>query len=653
MDIIKLLPEHVISQIAAGEVVERPASVVKELVENALDAGATEIRVELEDGGKKRISVIDNGHGMSSGDAVRALQRHATSKISSIDDLFATSSLGFRGEALAATAAVARLVLTTRRMEDETATRVNACGGAAPEVTSVNAMHGTTVTVTELFSEVPARRNFLKSSSAEAAATLELMQALSLARPRVKFTLIHNGKEQLTALPWTGGDEFEAALRLRAAAVFGEETALSLIFVEKKSAWAHVRALVSPPGIERSSGRDMFLFVNGRHVRDKVVRFGVLRGYHSHLLRGKFPVVALHLEMDPGLVDINVHPAKTEVRFQYASELQGTIALAIREGLRRADWASSSSADATGHTADPSAEHFTPPPYTGLATSTIASPWTVKEGVQDRPVIMKSPKGVDFGARSSWDMPRKFSPPSPAASLFNEFDSVSATSVSATSVAATSVAQSSGVFRDSSLAQTAAAETREVVPWAELQWVGEFARCYQMFSCGDRLLVLDQHAFHERIIYERIVKDTSLLARVQPLLVPETVELSAVECETLVSRAADLKRCGFTLSFPAATTVEVTAVPALLASRDIVSVLTHLAHPDGSHAEDGVAGLAHDILSTIACHAAVRSGESLGEPERKQLLREAAEVDFYHNCPHGRRVFRWWSLGEVARWFDR
>ncbi len=323
---IQLLADDVINKIAAGEVVERPASVVKELVENALDAGARSIQVELEDGGRKAIAITDDGCGMDEGDALLALKRHATSKIKSVDDLYATSTMGFRGEALASIASVSRLTMTTRERDAGAAVRIEMSGSGAPDVQrGIAAAPGTSLACRDLFYNVPARQKFLKSTASELGAVSEFFDAAILCWPQIRLRLVHNNKEVVaSAAVMPDGTTSvcglgEAALRARAASVFGEEVASQLLYVNEADSHAAVEGLVSPPGLEKSHSKSMFTFVNRRWVKDKTLRFAIQRGYHSHLLKGKYPVVALHVVVDPSVVDVNVHPAKTEVRFQYLS----------------------------------------------------------------------------------------------------------------------------------------------------------------------------------------------------------------------------------------------------------------------------------------------------------------------------------------------
>lgn len=641
---IHLLEDSVINKIAAGEVVERPASVVKELVENALDAGAGEIRVELEDGGRRRITVVDNGPGMRPEEVALAVTRHATSKITSVDDLVSASTMGFRGEALASISSVSDFTLLTREPHGTSATRLVIRGGSAPVITTeAGGVSGTSVHVERLFNNVPARLKFLRTAAAEYAACLELMQAIALARPEVGFTLLHNSKETLRAIPETGTQDEapgEGAMRQRVASVLGSAVAKELVFVTRTSAHGHIRALLSPPGLDRGNAKMIHTVVNGRWVKDKTLRYGILRGYHSHLMAGKFPIVLLHLTLDPALVDVNVHPAKTEVRFQYGSEIQGEVALAIRSALRQGAWVGGDAFASDSSGPQPLSQSLsmeTPSSPLGArgfteASGPKASSWTSSRSSRMSCSLGSSTPGIPGIPGMHSVSTRRYEAPS-GPLLFSEFEPTPKSDNSTLS----------GISVDT-----------DMPAWGSLEYVGAFSRCFLFFADRDRMLVVDQHAFHERIIFERLLRDKSLLERSQPLLVPESVEVDSIGAERLRMRAADLAKVGFNYTLVGATTVEINAIPTLLAGRDLQSIFAALADPDGSEVPtENAAGLAQNLLATIACHSAVRAGEDLGPDELKQLLREAATVDFFHNCPHGRRVFRWWSRAQVAAWFDR
>ncbi len=676
---IHLLEDDVINKIAAGEVVERPASVVKELVENALDAGATEIEISLELGGIRSIVVTDNGTGMSAEDALLSMRRHATSKIQAADDLFKIATMGFRGEAIASIAAVSRFSLATC-----TGTEAAGQGGIKllgpttelPEPSPLpwNGPRGTTIAVENLFYNMPVRAKFLKAPATEFSHCLELVHAFALAHPHVGFTVRHNGREQLriAAVPEDDEPGFGAkVLAERGQSIFGKEGP-ALIYVQSSSRYGELEALISPPGVEKATAKSLYTFANGRLVKDKVLRYGILRGYHSHLLKGRFPVVLLHLRCDPALIDVNVHPAKTEVRFQYPDEVQNLIATAIRGALRSGAWA------APEMVAQPMA--MPPEPVVSGATAASPTPAARTEaplsgGVFPGAAFLARPAtSVEYGGapseRSFGRSSRPTSAPVAARPTVRSFGGASAQGAQSEWPTQPIVDKAGidrllagfdadeGDDRSVSIAVPGVVEpSGPAIDWDRLEFIGAFDRCYLLFAQQKQLLVVDQHAFHERILYERLVADVSLLAQSQRLLVPEALDLSPTEVAHLMERAGDLQQRGFGFEREGPTTILVTSVPTLLAGRDLSSLFSELAQDvdvdSGAEPTATNAEMARLILATTACHAAVRAGEELPPGELRQLLAEARQVDFVHNCPHGRRVFKWWSSAQVAQWFDR
>jgi DNA mismatch repair protein MutL len=772
---VHLLDDELINKIAAGEVVERPASVVKELVENAIDAGATHVKVILKDGGRQLIQVQDDGSGMPPEDAVLAVRRHTTSKLQAADDLFSVKTMGFRGEALASIASVSRFTLQTQS-RDFPGHRVHIEDGKQTD-SPWQGSPGTCMTVADLFYNVPARRAFLKTAAAEFAACHEYMQALALSLPTVGFTLLHNDREVFAvspALKTEGHLRGEASMRARAAALIGAEDTGRLIYVQRPDRHAHVEALISPPGLDKGTARHCFTFVNGRWVRDKLLRFALQRGYHSHLMKGKFPIALLYVTIDPALVDVNVHPAKAELRFQYAQEVQNALVHAIREALREGSWASAnppvktvdnppvvvapddfdlslpqeSSEDVkrtvmrfdaeppapvkarvqpplkfdaepapvrSGATsalsksspagapasrsseltsATPRSEKELSSPGYGTAASrsaesgalrssgaegsalarsgsagprhslsgdTVQSSSSAQANTTDIAVSSKSssPKQTEVSSESS--LLAKADPTGPMSSPPQADSSQSSRADLSHTVSHDSARLLRSVGQDKTInakpvsavsalkaASVPSPDGQTTIPWSELQYIGPFARCFLLFEYQQQMLAIDQHAFHERVLYERLVENPDILRRAQPLLMPEVLVFSPTETERLVHMKDALDALGIQIQGVSDTEIEVTAVPSLLVNKDLNSLLAAILG-----GRDKASELAHDVLATMACHAAVRAGEELPEPELKSLLREAESVDFYHNCPHGRRVFRWWKLAQVASWFDR
>jgi DNA mismatch repair protein MutL len=626
---------------------------VKELVENAVDAGASRVEVALELGGTRRITVTDDGCGMAEDDARLALRRHTTSKIKGADDLFRIETMGFRGEALAAIASVSRLTLATREIGSNVGVKLANASGEGFLALPWNGPEGTTISVEQLFYNVPVRAKFLKSPATELGHVHELMQALALCHPHVSFVLTHNGRELLRAPAVSGDPASEAVLRGRVRAVLGSDVEPKLLYLRQSNRFGSIAALVSPPGVEKPTAKQVHAFVNGRPVKDRVVRFGILRGYHSHLMKGRHPVAVLHLTTDPALVDVNVHPAKTEVRFQYPDEVQSLISLAIRERLRDASWA------APEAPAEAVAESL---PESLLESSPELLPELPRAGAF-RAREDEAPRG---GATREASERRLWSPSSPrsttsGASVTTRWSARAPSdgaSLDAGGLAPVRDAQSLDALLRGPQPAAAPAPTRSVVPWDDLRLVGAFDRCYLFFEMPGQLLVLDQHAFHERILYERLLRDEGLLRRSQPLLVPESIELDAEACARVAANVATLAERGFAVTIDGPTTVTLNAVPVILARADLTRLLSELAArlPEttlDASASEAARELQTPLLATFACHAAVRAGEELGDDELKRLLAEARTVDFYHNCPHGRRVFRWFPRDAVAAWFDR
>ena len=651
MSKVHLLEDELINKIAAGEVVERPASVLKELVENAIDAGATDVRVELIDGGKELISVSDNGEGMNREDAEMCIKRHATSKIRSADDLFNVATMGFRGEALASISSVSKFCIQTRQ-KDGVGTKLD-FDDKGMRLSDWSGNFGTTITVSELFYNVPARKSFLKASQTEYSHCLEYITSLALSLPEVGITLIHNGREQfrVTAVPYEKDDWMigETPFRQRVTDVLSKKYDGDFLYTKIEDKFGYVEALISPPGHEKGSSKFLYTYVNGRWVKDKTLRYGILRGYHSHLLKGKFPVCVLHVHIDPSIVDVNVHPAKAELRFQYASELQNIIAQAIRTKLRDSSWAESPKENYDPHKVASSFAFSTPKKefndsFDLASERSGASSHSKTSSMSfDGPSSFKSPSSSSSSFRSpvrSYETSGKVSDSERFAANFSTMETVKTEEYNPAIM--------------SSFQTTQAEPENEAIPWSELRYMGAYSKCYLFFEHGNRMLVLDQHAFHERVLYERLKNDKDQLCRKQACLVPELLQYSETEVSYLESRREEIEDFGFSWDKISDNEIEVTSVPSLLVGKDIEGVFCQLAKSNDEGIQlNSTTEIMHGLLSTMACHAAVRSGEELPDAELDYLLKEAETVDFYHNCPHGRRVFKWWKKSQIESWFDR
>ena len=607
MHSIRLLPDELINKIKAGEVVTRPANVLKELLENAIDAGAQRITVSLEKGGIDEIVVSDNGFGIAPDDVPLAIKRHATSKISNPDDLWALHSLGFRGEALASIAEVSRFTLTSATAEAKTGTRLTNDGEhGAVNVSVWTCGTGTSSSVKDIFYNVPARRKFLKNPAIEYAHCNTCVQALALSHPQIEFILHHNNREQLrvVATPAASGEE---ALRLRAAALFGQAAVAPLLYAEDKNELAEVAMLFSPPGHDRAHNRHIFTFVNNRWIKSTTLKYAILRGYHSHLLKGRYPLVLAYLRVHPALLDVNVHPMKSEVRFQYDKDVQELIAINLRRKLRSPVWS-------TALAPPPPPVPASPPPR---GRPSFAVPARTGAAVRDQRIFYPRGRAEDEHE--------------PEQQLQSD--------------TGTELAQ------DSQSSQLSDPE----LDWAALTHIGTVACCYLLFE--DRrqnLIVVDQHAFHERIIFEQLQAEPQMLTRGQGLTIAEALSLTAAEVSIVKARQEEFAQLGFELEVASATDVLLKGVPALLQQQDYVGALQALMVLAQRDATKWFGeSLLHDVIATLACRAAVKAGDWLEASRLQQLFVAARGVDFYHNCPHGRRVLRIFTPRQVGVWFDR
>lgn len=618
---IKLLGDEIINKIAAGEVVERPASIVKELIENAIDAGATRIKVDLEEGGKKAIVITDNGHGISKDEMKLSVVRHATSKIKDLDDLFSVNSMGFRGEALASISSVSEFSLISRTQESATAYKFSFTDHKS-KLEDWSHPVGTSVVVKNLFYNVPVRLKFLRSAQTEFSHCFEFIQSLSLANPYLSFILSHNGKEKFSV-----GCENpepkdkknilfgEDVLKKRVSHIYGQEVSESLLYLTSKSDYLTVEALIAPPGVDKATSKSMFSFVNGRWVKDKVIRYGILRGYHSHILKGRYPYAFCHLTLSPELVDVNVHPSKTELRFQYADDVQGELARGIRDRLRKEDWASSSHSESS-------------------------------VDVQKEPEPKKKSHLVSSSSKNyAFSSPKARSFTSPNLSKFSlpQQGSRNLVSKPQTSFRLSSVESSSPLA-------TEQAEDSSWLDWSEASYQGVVQKCYLIFEIKGKVLFVDQHAFHERILYEKLCQDHKLLESSQSLLIPETLSFEPSVVATFLEKQAELEKVSFEFTKISEEEIEVTAIPCLVRNKNLSEVFADLAKSNTSSKPEEIH---HTMLATIACHSAVRAGEELTLERVQSLLQEASGVDFSANCPHGRRVFKWFDPNEIKNWFDR
>ena len=592
---IRRLPETVIDRIAAGEVVERPASAVKELVENAIDAGAARIDVVLADGGRALIAIDDDGRGMTADELPLALERHATSKLPG-DDLLAIASLGFRGEALPAIGAVSRLTLTSRTAGAETAWRIDVEAGARGTPRPAAQPRGTRVEVRDLFFATPARLKFLKAPRTEIGHAVDAVRRLAMAHPAIAFSLT-DGRRRLLALEAAAGELFAARLG-RLAAVMGRDFADNAVPIEAERDGVWLSGYAGLPTLNRRNASAQFLFVGGRPVRDRLL-LGAVRGAYRDLLPAdRQPMVALFLDLPPGAVDVNVHPAKTEVRFRDAGVVRGLVVGALKHALAEA-----------GHRAT-----------TTTATAALGA-------------ARGAPPLAAFGGAPLGRGPLRHAP-----GLAEAARAFGAPLVDAAPAAAP---------------PDEAEETPESYPLGVAR--GQVHATYIIAQTADGIVLVDQHAAHERLVFERLktALDDSGVAR-QGLLIPEVVELDAAAAARLVGRADELAELGLTVEAFGTGAVVVREVPALLGATDVAGLVRDLA--DDLAAFDEAAALKErlaEVAASMACHGSVRAGRRLNTAEMNALLREMETTPHAGQCSHGRPTYVEIKLADIEKLFGR
>jgi DNA mismatch repair protein MutL len=575
---IRVLAPEVVNQIAAGEVIERPFSVVKELVENSLDAGAQRVHVEIVEGGRASIRVHDDGAGMSEEDLALAFASHATSKLSDAEDLQHIASFGFRGEALASIGSVARARIASRPAAQASGFEVACAGGAIQRVRPVGCPPGTTVEVADLFFNTPARRRFLRTPQAEKARIQDLLVRLALAHAEVDFTLRSDGRESLR-LP-AGEDP-----RARIARAFGRTVADALHAIATPRGDTYIEGWIGDPDAARRDAKLELLWVNGRLVRDRAAAMAVREAYRPFLISRLFPLYFLHLVLPPGEVDVNVHPTKAEVRFRDARAVCGMLYDAVRKAL-----AARKGGSATLRVARelPAAMSGFPDLPAGLFGRAVVSAAAVRE---------RAPEP----AREPTQDPEPAHP-----------------------------------FR-------AMAACRFL----------QVSNLYIVLEAENGLMVVDQHALHERILYEKMTRRAPQGVSVQRLLVPEILELSAADKTYLLEAREALAEVGFLLSDFGGNAVAVQGIPALLArARPAALVESFLAESDGEPRPRADAAI-HERFHSRACRSAVMAGDALSDQEIAALLADAAQLEHPHNCPHGRPTVLTFTRAELEKFFGR
>ena len=576
MDVIRILAEKVASQIAAGEVIERPASVVRELLDNGIDAGSDRITIRIEKGGKGLIRVSDNGVGMSRDDLLLCIERHATSKINSLPDLFSIKTLGFRGEALPSISSISRTVITSRPKDQLIGYSLKVAGGKMKSIDEIGSPAGTIVEVRDLFFNIPARRKFLRTVRTETDHIIDTLSRIALPFTGIHFTLDDSGKTVLN-LP-SSDNELN-----RLSTLMGRHVAGSMIDSHKETVELRIKAYLAPPEFSRNRGDRLFMYVNERNIRDRLLTRAVMEGYGQRLMKGRYPQTVIFLDMDPTLVDINVHPTKQEVRFHHSRSVYQAIISAIEGAFREHGHQVFETGFGTDYMKLRDGEDMQ---IGGAATAEPATVYSVTEGTHA--------VEADLGFQQEYLM--KESP----------------------------------------------------------QVIGQLKDTYILCQTGDALLILDQHAAHERIVYETLKNSyQSLQIECQSFLIPLELEVSLKEGRLLETRLDQLTKLGLEIEPFGGSTFLLRSVPSILTEvqwknflLDLIPVLEEESDLTNEKAMD-------KLLTVMACHGAIRAGKRMSQEEMTLLLDQLENMNLPTHCPHGRPIFRKFGYYELEKMFKR
>ena len=659
---IHVLSDQVANQIAAGEVVERPASVVKELLENALDAGSTRIRVEVEAGGRKLIRIVDNGHGMGRDDALLAFERHATSKLRSSDDLLSLATLGFRGEALPSIASVARVSLETRAAEDDVGTSIEIAGGNLLRVEDAGLPAGTTLAVRDLFFNTPARRKFLRSEQTELGHVAALVTHYALAHPGKHFEL-HSATQALVIAPAVAN----AGERLYQ--IFGRETFENLIPVAAELDFARaglpepppwkrgedyeapepgflrVSGFVSKPELQKLNRNSIYVFANGRLIRDRLVLHALTEAYRNIIPPTSFPVVLLFLEMPPGEIDVNVHPAKTEVRFRQGAFVHDLVRDAVRTALMKAR---------------PAASFFSALHSAPTASSSLMVDVSPLPGL-DQPVfepgaamssrmIAESEGAIEPSDVAAFALTGKMVPPSPGRLGFaGSGMAIGYDEPAGTPLRSDEAAHGWGTRAIDEEAQPT------LNSLASLKPLGQLRDSFILATNEEGLWIVDQHVAHERVLFEKILREREVeRVQRQRLLMPVLIELLPEQMATFAAIAEELERNGFEAEPFGPRTLAVKAAPVGLEGRELERMLEEvLGVAEREQQAENEDARRTRIAASIACHAAIKVNMPLEPAKIDWLLRELGKTEHPTSCPHGRPIALRYSLRDIQRAFGR
>ena len=622
---IRILPSNLVNQIAAGEVIERPSSVIKELVENSIDAGATSVEVTLVDGGKSLIIVSDNGKGMTAEELELAVERHATSKLPD-DNLFNINFLGFRGEALPSISSVARLSIISRPKDADSAWKIEVNGGEKSKPVPASHPFGTRIEVRDLFYATPARLKFLKASTSETNACVDILTRIAMANPHISFYLKDGDKKKLS-LKAEQGELFDARLK-RLSDVMGKEFGENSVLIDAFRENLHISGYVSLPTLNKANSLSQYLFVNNRPVRDKLLLGAIKGAYMDVLASNRYPMCALFFDIDPAYVDVNVHPAKAEVRFYDNALVRGLLVSAIRNALTVESRRSSNTLDINEFVRDTIPEFGVPRTETAQEQVLVHDIPETVELREHNPQPSLRPQGFNFQSavvapsrRSQVELPE----------LEHKF-SVKVESPSA----------------------------YENLPTAESGPLGipkaQFHNTYIISQTEDSIVIIDQHASHERIVMERMKANLQKNGRLasQMLLIPEVVDLDASAKERILSLTAELNQLGLVVEEFGTTAVIVREVPALIKDCDVKQLITDLAEEIAEWGgEYALTDKLHHICATFACHGSVRAGRALNFDEMNRLLRDMEKTDHSGQCNHGRPTYIELKLKDIEKLFNR
>ena len=610
---IQILSDDLANQIAAGEVVERPASIVKEVVENAIDAGATRISIEIEEAGKKSIRVSDNGSGMEPEDARLAFQRHATSKIKTASDLECIQSLGFRGEALPSIASISRVRMSTGTGKGRNGTEISIEGGGAFQVKEIAFSQGTTIEVNQIFYNTPARQKFLKRDGTEASHITQVVQQQALSHPEIQFSLHHNGRQLLATLPT------DQAL-YRIAELFGAELSKELIRVESDDGTYRIEGFISSPVFTRSNRNTQYCFINSRFVRDRVLLSATQQGY-SHLLpRGQHPVLFLFMTMDPGLLDVNVHPAKAEVRFAFQQDVYRFVSHAVQDALQQNNKSFTTvgddSAPGQGRDLRPSLD--------------VPGHQSVSVSAADSTLGAYQPES----GKGDWSrgLEALYSP-------------------------APSVDRMRSVEADSRQIEFFGQKPRAVsdMVFSEFQPVGQLNNSFILMQGPKGVLVVDQHVAHERVLYERFREAAdNKKVEVQDLLFPLAMEFSPAEAQALSEHLESLRELGMHLEPFGKDGFLLRAVPAVLKNQDQESIVREVAGRLMREEKDHtLQNKMEDIMIMMSCRNAIKVNHPMELDQIRKLMYDLEQTKMPYTCPHGRPIALLFEMNDILRKFQR